>query len=150
MLPISLTMAGIATLINIWLSVLCGKARHAANVSMGDGGNEKVIAAMRAQSNFIEYTPLFLILLFLIENYLRDGTDASSMGPLWLWIVSGLFMVGRIAHALGMQGKFGKGRMVGMLLTMPLLLAAALYAITIPHLPQPPAVDSQTAELPNQ
>ena len=66
-LPITLTIAGAAALLNIWLGPRVGQMRLAHKVSIGDGGNEALIARMRAQANFVEYTPFVLILLGLIE-----------------------------------------------------------------------------------
>ena len=77
MLPITLTMAGAATLLNLWLGQRVGKMRVAHRVSIGDGGQEPLITRMRAQANYVEYTPFFLILLALIE--LAAGSQ------LWLW-----------------------------------------------------------------
>jgi uncharacterized membrane protein YecN with MAPEG domain len=56
-LPITLSAAGAAALINLWLAIRVGRVRTSEKVLMGDGGNEGVIAAMRAHANFVEYTP---------------------------------------------------------------------------------------------
>jgi uncharacterized membrane protein YecN with MAPEG domain len=138
-------MAGVAALINIWLSIRCGQARVAEKVLMGDGGNEKVIARMRAHANFIEYTPLFLILLVLVEMALGGG-DGTSQGPIWLWIVAGLMLLGRILHALGMDGTIKKGRPIGMALTMLPMLGLGIYALVLPHLPYAPPAQTETVE----
>ena len=53
-LPITLTIAGAAALINIWLMIRVGQVRSSEKVSIGDGGNENVIRRMRAHSNYIE------------------------------------------------------------------------------------------------
>lgn len=126
LLPITLTMAGAAALIAIWLAIRCGQARHAAGVSIGDGGDPRLTARMRAQANFVEYTPFMLILLGLIE-YAR--------GPhLWLWIAAILFMLARIAHAFGMDRPAPNPlRGGGMLGTFVVLLAFAGYAIWLPY-----------------
>ena len=143
-LPITLTIAGAAALINIWLMVRVGQVRSSEQVSVGDGGNEKVIRRMRAHSNFGESAPLVLILVAVIEfASLQNG----GQSPTWLWIVAGLFLLGRLAHGIGMDdGKFGKGRMIGTLITMLTLLGLALYAIAIPYLSfQDPVVTSPTS-----
>jgi hypothetical protein len=97
LLPIALTAAAAAALINVWLSFRIGQIRRAEKISVGDGGNLRLIARMRAQLNFVEYTPLVLILIALIEF-----THGS---PLWLWVVMALFIVGRVLHPLGMDGR---------------------------------------------
>ncbi len=146
MLPISLTMAGIAALINIWLGMRCGQVRQAEKISIGDGGNEKLVARMRAQANFIENIPLILIMIVLIELALGGG-DGTSHGPLWLWIVAGLIMLGRVAHALGMDGgRFKQGRMIGTLVTVVALLGLGIYAIVLAHLPYAPPAQTDSVE----
>jgi uncharacterized protein len=125
-LPITLTAAGAAALINFWLAIRCGRIRTNHKIMVGDGGNEALVAAMRAQSNFVEYTPFVLILIGLIE--LAMGTST------WLWIVSTVYLLGRVAHGLGMTDSLPKGRMIGTIITFLTLLGLALYALTIPYL----------------
>jgi uncharacterized protein len=124
-LPVTLVGAGLAALLNIWLAVRCGQTRTKENVMVGDGGNEALIRRMRAHANFNEFTPIVLILMGLIEY--AQGTST------WLWVVMAIYMVGRILHALGMDG-FMKGRMIGTLTTMLTTAGLGLYAIAIPHL----------------
>ncbi|MEZ5707887.1 MAG: MAPEG family protein [Blastomonas sp.] len=122
MIPVTLTMAAAAALINVWLMIRCGQARTSQKVSVGDGGNEVVIRRMRAHSNFVEYTPFVLILIAALE--------LTSGSATWLWVVGILFMLGRIAHGFGMDGgKLGKGRMVGTLITLLTLVGLAGMAI---------------------
>lgn len=130
-LPITLTMAGAAALLNIWIAQRVGRSRVVNKVSIGDGGNEALTARMRAHSNYTEYTPFFLILLLLIE--LARGSE------LWLWAVGAIYMLGRIAHVYGMEarGKPGKLRLVGIVVTMLVLLGLALYAIFISYADAP-------------
>ena len=132
-LPITLTIAGAAALLNIWLGQRVGRMRVAHKVSIGDGGHEPLITRMRAQANFVEYTPFFLILLGLIE--LAIGSQ------IWLWIVAILFILGRIVHMFGMdQPPPSRLRMAGIIVTMLSLLGLALYAIALPYLKsRPPA-----------
>jgi hypothetical protein len=116
-LPATLATAAACALLNIWLSVRVGQVRGSEKVSVGDGGNLKVIARMRAHANFVENAPFVLILLALIE--LAKGTQP------WLWAYAAVFVLARIAHGLGMD-TWRPGRMIGTLLTMILLLILAV------------------------
>src|SRR5436305_106738 len=94
-LPITMTIAGAATLLNIWLGFRVGQMRQAHGVSLGDGGAQPLLARMRAQANFVEYTPFLLILLGLIELATGSAT--------WLWAVGAVYILARLCHAFGMD-----------------------------------------------
>ncbi len=123
-LPISLSAAAAAAFINLWLGIRIGQVRTSEKVSIGDGGNEKVIRRMRAQANFVEFTPFVLILIVLLE--LATGTSTL------LWAAMAVFMVARIVHALGMDG-MAKGRPIGIMLTLLIMTGLAGYAVYIAH-----------------
>lgn len=126
-LPITLTITAAATLINLWLASRTSQVRLASKVSVGDGGDPRLIARMRAQANFVEYTPFFLILLGLIE--LAHGSAT------WLWLVAIAYILARISHAFGMDRPApNKLRMLGILATFAILLGLSIYAIVIPYL----------------
>jgi uncharacterized membrane protein YecN with MAPEG domain len=138
MLPISLTIAAGATLLNLWLTVRVGRVRSQEKVFVGDGGNEAVIRRMRAHSNFVENTAFVLILLALVEL----GLGSS----IWLWGAGALYLVGRILHALGMDGLMW-GRMAGTTITMVTQLGlaiAALVAVYLTPVSFTPAVVTET------
>jgi hypothetical protein len=125
-LPITLTLAGAAALLFIWLSIRVSQMRYRHKVSIGDGGNEAVRTRMRAHANFAETTPIFLILLALVE--LARGS------AMLLWVAGIVFMLGRLAHPFGMDRPAPNAlRVVGMVLTWIALLALAAYAISIPY-----------------
>lgn len=124
-LPITLTMTGAATLINMWIARRVGQVRIAHKVSVGDGGNEALARRMRAHANFVEYTPFFLILVGLLE--LARGSQ------LWLWAVGAVYIAARILHVFGMEGRT-RLRTIGILVTMVVLFGLALYALVIPYL----------------
>lgn len=124
-LPISMTMAAIAALINIWLMIRCGRVRTKEQVMVGDGGNEPLIRRMRAHSNYVESTAFVLILLVLIELAVGPAT--------WLWAVGGLYFAGRIAHAIGMDGVMN-ARFAGTLITLLTQVGLAITAIAIIYL----------------
>ncbi|WP_419808979.1 MAPEG family protein [Sphingomonas sp.] len=129
---VTLVLAGLCALLNIWLGYRVGQVRRAAKVSVGDGGDERVIRRMRAHANFAENTPIVVLLVLALE---------LSVGPSpWLWAAAALFVVARIGHALGMDG-WSLGRSGGIGITFALQLALAVWAIalplTVPHAGQP-------------
>jgi uncharacterized membrane protein YecN with MAPEG domain len=120
-LPTTLCFAAAAALVNIWLAMRCGKARGTAKVSIGDGGDEALIRRMRAHANFIEQTPITLVLVGLVELAGKGGT--------WLTTACTLFIIGRIAHAYGMDEGFKAGRPIGMLTAMLFQLVLIVIAV---------------------
>ena len=121
-LPVALATTAACALINLWLAFRVGIMRRSEKISIGDGGNERLTARMRAQLNFAEYAPIVLILIALIE--LAVGTVD------WLWAVAALFVVARILHPFGMDG-WRAGRAIGIVLTFVILAGLAFYAASI-------------------
>lgn len=146
-LPVTMTFAGVAAILNFWLALRVGQARHREGVSVGDGGNDFVIRRMRAHANYVEFTPFVLILLGVTEL-----GQAGSAAPMWLWVVASVYFLGRIGHGLGMDGgALGKGRSIGTVTTMVTLIGLGLYCIAVPHLQsgrvdEPTMIDLKTAE----
>lgn len=138
-LPITLTIAGAAAVLNAWLGWRVGQVRMADKVAMGDAGNPRLICRMRAHANYVEYTPFVLILIALIE--LAAGTSV------WLWAVGVIYLLSRIAHALGMDTQppgTSKLRGLGIAITLLTLLGLGLYAVALPQiLPRTVAVADQ-------
>ena len=125
-LPITLTIAGAAAIVNIWLALRIVTLRYKAKISVGDGGNPLLSARMRAQLNFIEYTPLVLILMGLIE--FARGTHNC------LWAAGIIYIFGRVLHPFGMDKPAPHPlRAAGALTTWIVLLGLAGYAISIPY-----------------
>jgi uncharacterized membrane protein YecN with MAPEG domain len=125
-LPITLAAAAVAALINFWLAIRVGQVRTAEKILMGDGGNDAMVAAMRAQANHVENAPFVVLLIGAIELAIGSAT--------WLWAVMAIFMIGRVLHGLGMTG-LPKGRMIGTLITFLTLIGLAGVAIVITYLP---------------
>ncbi len=115
-LPASLATAAACALINLWLAIRVGQMRRLHKVSVGDGGNMAVIARMRAHANFIEYAPIILILLALLE--LARGTSTYA------WAYGLAFVVARVCHGLGMD-TWKPGRAIGVGLTFVILALLA-------------------------
>ena len=120
-LPTTLCLAAAAALVNFWLGMRCGKVRHAEKISIGDGGSDLMIRRMRAQANFIEQTPLTLALVAAVE--------LAGKGGQWLAPAAAVFIIGRIAHAYGMDDTFKPGRAIGMLTSMLFQLVLVVVAV---------------------
>ena len=125
-MPISLTIAGAAAILHVWLSLRVSRLRGPLKVGVGDGGNEVIQRRMRAHANFAENVPIFLILLVLLEF----GTG----GDLWLWGAAILFILARIAHAFGMDRPGANPlRVGGITLSWIVLLGLGIYAIILSY-----------------
>ena len=123
-LPTTLSMAAAAALINFWLALRCGQVRGKEGISIGTGGSDFMERRMRAQLNFAENTPWVLALIAAIE--------LSGKGGQWLAIVGGAYMLGRVAHGLGMDPNgWAKGRMIGTTTTMLTQIGLAVVAMLI-------------------
>jgi uncharacterized membrane protein YecN with MAPEG domain len=59
--------AGLLGLIAFALAVNVSRTRASVGIVVGDGGNAKLVQAIRAHASLIEYVPLCLILLGLLE-----------------------------------------------------------------------------------
>ena len=123
-LPVTLSAAAAAAIINLWLAMRVGSMRGKAKILHGDGGHPPLIRRMRAQLNFVENTPFVLILI--------AGIELAGRGGLWLTAVAAIYMLARVAHAFGMDHEdVPLGRKVGVMVTMLTLLGLAIYAMLI-------------------
>jgi len=106
-------------LLLIALAYRVGQIRMKAKVSLGDGGDFKLQSRIRAHGNYTEYAPLALLGLLALA-----GLGAH---PYMLHFFGMFFLIARIAHAIGMDGKnaLGKGRLIGMIMTLLTLIGQA-------------------------
>ena len=124
LLPVTLTACAAAALINLWLAIRVGQMRGHLKVIHGDDAGGPLTRRMRAQLNFVENTPFVLALIAAIE--------LSGKGEPWLAWVAGVYMLGRVAHGIGMDGEGPtKPRMIGTLITMLTLLGLAIAAVLV-------------------
>ncbi|MXO60100.1 MAPEG family protein [Altererythrobacter salegens] len=124
LLPTTLSAAAAAALLNFWLSTRVAKVRRANQIAHGDGGNALLGRRMRAHMNFVEYTPFVLILCAAIE--------LAGRGGMILKAVMAIYMLARVAHAIGMDDdNVPKTRVIGIAITFLTMLGLAIYAVLI-------------------
>lgn len=107
--------AALLALFYVYLSARTIGIRRKAQISIGDGGDDSMLRAMRMHANFSEYAPITLVLLALVD---------IQGGQIWLLHTLGvLFLLARLSHAYGISsaqapGKFRVGGMVGTFATI--------------------------------
>jgi uncharacterized membrane protein YecN with MAPEG domain len=122
-LPITLTLAGAAALLHIWLGARVSRLRRQFKIGLGDGGNEALLRRTRAHGNYAETMPIFLILFGLLE---LAGGDRRI-----LWAVAIAFILARLLHAFGMdRADLLRLRVIGMIASTVLLLGLAGWALS--------------------
>ncbi len=115
--------AALLGLFFVYLSFRTISVRRKKNISIGDGGDQSMLRAMRMHANFSEYTPIGLILLILVEV---QGGAAVLLHALGV-----LFLLARLAHAYGISSAqaSGKMRVGGMAGTFTTIFVAAIWLI---------------------
>ena len=121
--------AGLCGILLLALSSRVVNGRRVHKVGLGDGGNEELQRLIRVQANFVEYTPMILVPILLVE--LNDNSAA---------VVHGLgiaLVLSRVLHAVGLTGSAGATlpRFIGTLGTW-LTLAIASSILLMDTLPQ--------------
>lgn len=117
--------ASILASIMIWLAIEVIKQRRSNKVAYSDGGVEGLQIARSAQSNAMDYIPITLILMALVE---------FNGAPSWLLHLVGVaFVIGRMMHAKGLLREKMSGRVNGMKLTF--LAMVSLIVLNIVYLP---------------
>lgn len=124
LLPVTLCTAAAAGILTLWMMVRTGQVRAKAHIAHGDGDNPHLIRRMRAQLNFVESAPFILLLI--------AGIELSGKGGQWLGYIAAFYILGRIAHTVGMDNEeVGKPRMIGVAITMLTLIGLSVVAVLI-------------------
>lgn len=121
--PVVSLYAALLALLILYLAFRIVKVRRSNKVGLGSSGDEAVEHAMRVMSNAVEYVPIALILIALLEI---NGT------PHWMIHVYGAsLLVGRLYHLRGFGSNTGisRGRYYGTLITWLVIALAALTNI---------------------
>jgi uncharacterized membrane protein YecN with MAPEG domain len=131
-LPITLTIAGAAAILLIWLAARVSRLRRPLKIGLGDGGNEALLRRIRAHANYAENMPIFLILLGLLE---LAGGDRRI-----LWAAAIAFILARMAHVFGMDSPTRlRLRVAGMLVSTLVIVGLAGWALSYAYRDAAPA-----------
>ena len=119
-LKIGASYAALIVLMGVGLTYLVINQRRTKKIGIGDGGDRTAARLIRVHGNFCENAPFALALLILLPLLGAGGWTIHAVGA--------LFLVGRIAHAVGLSGSAGSslGRVVGMVLTHAALIVGAV------------------------
>ena len=111
--------AALSALLIVALSFRVIRLRLSTRTGIGDGGHQDLARRIRAHANAVEYLPLALLLLLLVEW--------NQTLPLIVHGFGIVLVLGRLLHAIGLSRSAGASlpRFSGMLLTLLCLLGMA-------------------------
>ena len=115
--------AAIAALLVLILAVRVSLGRRSSKIGLGDGGDAILSRRIRVHGNAVEYLPLALILLLVLE--------LNQTQSLLLHVFGCVLIAGRLIHAFGLSTASGNspGRAIGSALTWLDILVMALLLL---------------------
>jgi len=122
-MPITLVSASLLGLLLVYLSVMVTNVRRRPSHGMDESDGDDLNNAVRAHGNLIEYAPLMLILIGVLETAQANFYLVAGL--------AGTFVLARYAHGLsfGKIDGFNPFRFYGTLLTFVTILIASLAGI---------------------
>ncbi len=124
-MPILSIYASLLAVIFVVLSVRTLRLRRHLKIAIGDAGNEHMLRAMRVHSNFAEYTPYALLMIYFVET--------SGASPVLVHALGLFLLIGRLAHAFGVSqyNEQYHYRVAGMTLTFSVFFLSSAYLLTL-------------------
>jgi len=119
--PITAIFTALLALMLVGVSVRVTVLRAKKKVNLFDGGDPELGRAIRVQGNFIEYVPMALALMGLLEWL--------GSKPWMVYLLGAALVVARILHAWGIYGGAFPARAAGTTLTWILIAAGALLVL---------------------
>ena len=118
-LPISALYLAVFALFSVVLAIGVAATRGKSGVSIGDGGRPELVTATRRHGNFVEYVPLLLLMLAVLE---LNGASDGLLHGLGLSL-----LVARVLHAVGIHAEVERSvpRAIGAIGTWLVTLVAA-------------------------
>ncbi len=116
---ITATYAAALAVFYVAMSAYVITTRAKTDVLVGDGGNLRMLVAMRRHGNMTEYVPFALLMMGLAEML--------GLGATWLHVCGIALLAGRIVHPFGIREEAGPlaPRIAGVLATMAAILIPA-------------------------
>jgi uncharacterized protein len=118
---ITLLYASLSALLIVRLSISVIKLRRKNRIIVGDGGNEELQLAIRKHANAVEYIPIALLLLLMLE--------LNGAPKILIHLLGSTLLIGRIIHAMGFPAKDLRKRILGMQITIYLLIGLAILNV---------------------
>lgn len=117
--------AALLALLFVGLSVRTLLLRRSLKIAIGDGGDKTMLRAIRVHSNFAEYVPFGLLLLYLAES---QGAPSAAVHGVGLCLT-----IGRLAHAYGVsqENRPFQYRVRGMYMTFAAFVAPAGFLLFV-------------------
>ena len=127
-LPVTAFVAAVCALLLLITAIDTVRQRLRVQAAFGDHGDAKLISASRSHGNLAEYAPITILLLGLLES-----ARANHMA---LMIIGAVFLVGRVAHIVGLHAKVEPGkppitRQIGVVATFATLLSLGGWTLWI-------------------
>jgi len=124
-MPITSFYAAILALLFGALSVRTLLLRRRLRVAVGDGGDARLLRAVRVHANFAEYVPLCLLLVAFCE--------AQGASTVWLHAVLAGLLLARLSHAYGVSqvDEPAGFRVFGVALTLTVLFISAFRLLSV-------------------
>lgn len=115
--------AALLALLVVVLAVRVVMYRRTARVGLGDGNNQDLLKRIRVHANAVEYVPLYLLLMLILE--------LNQTAPILLHTFGIVLIVARLVHAWGVSRHSGvtAGRAVGAALTVLMMVLMALLLL---------------------
>jgi len=119
-MPVFFVCAGLLGLLIVLLTANVSRLRRQKKISLGDGGDREMLAAIRAHANLVEFAPLSLLLIYMASDFYGFWTTA---------ILSIVLLVARVLHTGGMLGFIPQGRFLGTSSTLLLLIVVSALLV---------------------
>ena len=120
-LAVTSVFVAIAAVALTCLGLLVAVTRLRMRVRFGDNGEKVLLRRIRTHGNFVEYVPLALIALALVEY--------NGAAKWIVWTLGSALVAGRVSHAAGILTGVIPFRSVGITLTFLMLTAAGLVLL---------------------
>ncbi len=115
--------AALMALLIVILAVRVVIFRNTARVGLGDGNNPDLLKRIRVHANAVEFVPLYLLLMLILE--------LNQTAPILIHVFGIALVIARLLHAWGVSrhGGISSGRALGAGLTVLGLVVMALLLL---------------------